>query len=1146
MSQNGLLEQRAAVAVSTTRLAVMIGFAAVFLAVLALYFALNSGTAPARVTGDFLILAAALTAGVSCSKASRRSENARAWSLMAVAAFTWAAGQALWTYFGLINNGTYPFPSMADALFLAYSIPAAAALFSFKRAAGTTKVGWVRSALDASVIAGSVLAISWYTALGPAFSSEGDVLTVLVSVGYPVVDVVITSLVLVLAMRRQPGERLPWMCFGSGLLALTITDSTYVRLTFDGVTGVTGSPLALGWIGAFLLIALAPLLPYSKKPQAERKEFALALELLPYVPILAALVVVAGPHVQELGTFLLVVARITVVLILVRQVLIVIQNITLTTGLEQEVAVRTAELEGLGAIVNSSTDAILSTTPEGVITSWNPGAERQYGYPAVEAIGREGRILLAPGSLDANEEMFKRLRASGDAMNFESEHLRKDGTVIPVSVTVSPILKDGHFRGVAVIARDITLRRAAEDELKAARAAALEASRLKSEFLATMSHEIRTPMNGVVGLTALLLETSLDETQMQYAQGVKGAGEALLALINDILDFSKLEAGKVDLDLRPFDPRLLVEEVAGLLTEQAQAKRLELIAYCEPDLPSRLIGDSGRIRQILLNLASNAVKFTAAGEVAVRIGTETRDAGPGSTAAVYFEVRDTGIGIEPTQHARLFESFSQADASTTRRYGGTGLGLAICRRLTEAMNGEIGMRSVPGQGSTFWFRIPLPVAPPSTGPLPTAGFLTGMRVLVVDDNATNRLVLESQLRGWRLHPEAVADATTALARARDAAEQGEPFDLAVLDLCMPETNGLELARAIKADPTLANIELIMLTSTMQVNGSAIAEAGVREWLMKPVRSSEFYNRLIRLMSTGEQRAPAGRLPAITSAASRERSAASAPSTGLARGRLLVVEDNEVNQLVARSTVAKFGYAVDVVANGVEAVAAIEDTHYDAVLMDCHMPVMDGFEATRIIRSRTGRNSRLPIIAMTAGALDGDRERCLAAGMDDYLSKPVDATELEAVLSRWVPDESTSFVPGKPLAVTGGRADATSAQPRQGLDQGRLAILRDLGPSDGLGLLPAAAEAFRKDVPDRLAALRKAVDDGDGPALARAAHALRGAAANIGAAAAAALCGDLETTGSTGQHDAALELVRRLEAELAQVDTELDHALDVAP
>lgn len=1130
MSQTGLLEHRPAAGRSTAKLGWLIALGAVVMAVLGLYFAANSGTPAAIVAGDFSILVAAILAGRSCAHTARRGGvNARAWTLMSVAAYVWAAGMLVWTYFGLANNHVYPFPSLADALFLAYSVPAAIALFSFKRPGGTTRVGLVRTALDAAVIAGSVLVVSWYTALGPAFSAEGDLLTRLTSMGYPVVDVIITSLVLVLGMRRQPGERLPWLCFGGGLLVLTITDSIYVRLTFEGVAGVTGSPLALGWIGAFLLIALAPLLPYAEKPRPDRKAYALALELLPYVPILVAVVTIAAPHVSEMSPFLLVVARATVACILVRQVLIIIQNLTLTTGLEQEVAARTAELEGLGAIVNSSTDAILSTTPEGIITSWNPGAERQYGYTAEEALGRDARFLLPAGSTAGDDEVFEHLRDSGEAMSFEVEHLRKDGTVIPVSLTVSPIREAGNVRGIAVIARDITLRRAAEQELEAAREAALESSRLKSEFLATMSHEIRTPMNGVVGLTALLLETPLDDTQKQYALGVKGAGEALLALINDILDFSKLEAGKVDLDVRPFDPRMLVEEVAGLLTEPAQAKDLELIAYCEPDVPARLHGDSGRIRQILLNLASNAVKFTATGEVSIHVKVETPDAKPGATAMVFFEVRDTGIGIDPAHHARLFESFSQADASTTRRYGGTGLGLAICRRLTEAMGGEIGLDSVPEEGSRFWFRIPLPVAPPSTDPVPAVGFLAGLRVLVVDDNATNRLVLESQLRGWKLRPEAVPDAKAALARAHEASAAGKPFDLAVLDLCMPDTDGLELARRMKADAGLADIELIMLTSTMQVNAAEIAGAGVREWLMKPVRSSEFYNRLVRLMSTSKHAAPS-MAPAVPVP---EPIPAEPPAPeGPSRGRILVVEDNQVNQLVARATVTKFGYAVDVVADGAEAVAATARSQYAAVLMDCHMPVMDGFEATRVIRNRDGKHSGLPIIAMTAGALDGDRERCLAAGMDDYLSKPVDAAELEAALARWVPDQ-----PPQLLAVTGGRPPS--------VDPDRLAILRDLGPENGLGLLPAAAEAFRKDVPARLAALRESVHNGGGPALAQAAHALKGAAANIGATAVATLCGELEEMGRSGKHDGGPQLVSRLEAELVQVNFELDLALEVA-
>ncbi|WP_314194519.1 response regulator [uncultured Arthrobacter sp.] len=1016
MSQTGLLQHRPAGSRNPVPVTWLAALTVIGLAAFGLFLAANSGAPAALVTGDFTILAASLLAGASCARAARRGDaNARAWTFMSAAAFIWAAGMAVYASFGLANNHVYPFPSLADALFLAYSVPAVVALFAFKRRR-RNHVALYRAVMDAAVIAGSVLVVSWYMVLGPAFDAEGDPLARLTGMGYPVVDLVITSLVLVLAMRRQPGERLPWLCFGGGLLVLAVTDSIYVRLTFEGVTGTTGSPLALGWVLAFLLVALAPLAPYQEGAGPDRTGYTLALELLPYVPLLVAVLLFAGPHLAELNPFLLAVGAAVLVFVTVRQVLIILENITLTSGLEDEVAVRTKELE-------------------------------------------------------------------------------------------------------------------------AAREAAMESSRLKSEFLATMSHEIRTPMNGVVGLTALLLETQLNPTQRQYADGVKGAGEALLALINDILDFSKLEAGKVDLDLRPFDPRVLVEEVAGLLAEPAQVKNVELIAYCEPEVPARLVGDSGRIRQVLLNLASNAVKFTASGEVSIRVTTENPGAAAGSTAAVYFEVRDTGIGIDPSQHGRLFQSFSQADASTTRRYGGTGLGLAICSRLTDAMEGEIGLDSIPGKGSTFWFRLPLPVAPPSTDAVPAAGFLNGLRVLVVDDNATNRLVLESQLRGWRLQPEAVPDAASALVRAREAEAAGEPFDLAVLDFCMPDIDGLELARSMKADAGLADIELIMLTSTMQVNAAEISQAGVREWLMKPVRSSEFYNRLVRLMSTNHPAVPA-------SAPAQAAPAADGPS----RHRILVVEDNEVNQLVARATVSRLGYAVDVVSNGVEALSATAGFRYAAVLMDCHMPVMDGFEATRRIRQRDGMHRRLPIIAMTAGALDGDRERCLAAGMDDYLAKPVDAAALQATLVRWVPEREEAVVPEpvpQPLAVTG---TATSARPAAtpALDQERITMLRELGPEDGRGLLPEAAAAFRRDLPARVDGLQAAVNDSDGPALARAAHALKGSAANIGAAAVAGICAELEGLGRRGTADGGTPLLRRLEEELQRLDAELDTALEVAP
>jgi PAS domain S-box-containing protein len=1063
------------------------------------------------VIGDFSILLAAFTAFLSCALAARgQGQDARAWRGMAAAVLIWTAAQGLWTFFGLALDHVYPFPSPADAGFVGYAVPAAIALFLFPRPR-SSGAALLRTLLDASVIAAAVLYVSWATVLGPVYkAADRDFLGHLTGVAYPIVDVVLASLVLVLTMRSAPEDRFRWLCLGGGLLVLAFTDSTYVKLTFEGVSGLTGTPLAGGWVTAFLLMAMAPLASTAGRRWRDRRSYALGLELLPYVPVMGAALVAPGRLRTETDPFLLVTGLVVLALVIARQIVIILQNITLTRDLESKVADRTAQLEGLAAIVNSTADAIVGKTLDGVITSWNPGAERIYGYRADDVIGRHASSLFIPEHLLAQENAFLIAAGQdGETNTYETERVRGDGSAVPVSVTMSPIRGDNGIHGVATIAQDITERRRTETELREARESAVESSRLKSEFLATMSHEIRTPMNGVVGLTALLLETELDETQRHYAEGVKGAAEALLNLINDILDFSKLEAGKVDLELMEFDPRQLVEEVAALLAEPAQSKGLELIAYCSPDVPARLLGDPGRLRQILLNLANNAVKFTAAGEIAIRVSISGEDA----TGMVRFEVRDTGIGIDAADHSRLFESFSQADASTTRRYGGTGLGLAICQRLTEAMRGQIGLVSAPGQGSTFWFTVPLPAATPDDEAVETPTLLTGLRVLVVDDNATNRLVLESQLASWGMITDSVDGAERAVTRLREEMAAERPYDIAVLDMCMPGTNGLELAHEISTDQELGSVRLVMLTSSMQVTSAELRAAGIGQWLTKPVRSSDFYDRLMRIMAP--ERAPS------------LRPGPPAPGQPLpaTRGRVLVVEDNEVNQLVARSMAARLGYEVDVVTDGAQAVAATAEISYAAVLMDCHMPVMDGFEATREIRRREGGFRRLPIIAMTAGALEEDRDKCMAAGMDAYLTKPVDMERLGELLAEWVPP-----VP------------SPASDPA--LDPERLEVLRGLGPSDGRGLLPDAAEVFRDGVQSSLNSLRRAISDRDGDALEQAAHKLKGAAANIGAIRAAAICGELERGARNAESDSTT-LIARLEAELVLVDTALSAAVDGA-
>ena len=712
--------------------------------------------------------------------------------------------------------------------------------------------------------------------------------------------------------------------------------------------------------------------------------------------------------------------------------------------------------------------------------------EQVTGRSAAEVIGRTEAELLpgrpAAPSHAADLEVIR----TGKTVEYERDTLTAEGA--RSHLTVKFPLRDaaGAVYAVVTMTTDITERKRALEE-------AVEASRSKSEFLANMSHEIRTPLNGVIGMTDLLLQSELTGEQRSYALTAASSGEALLGVIDDILDFSKIEAGKLELDAHDFDLREAVEDTSEMLAPQAHGKGLELTSFVAGDVPAMVRGDRGRLRQVLTNLLSNAIKFTHRGEVAVRLELLERDE---AGAKLRFAVSDTGIGIPKGKLDKLFESFAQADTSTTRRYGGTGLGLAISRQLVQLMGGEIRAESGAGRGSRFSFVVTLPVAEdarPAPRPAPAAE----LKVLAVDDTATNREIVDAYLRSGGHESTAVGSGADALAVLQAAAAAGAPYDVVVLDGQMPGMDGFELAAAILDAPELHTTRLVMLASTGDHRARA-REVGIPTYLTKPVRRERL-------------------LDAVADASRHEEPAAAAPTTAAPGSavRVLIAEDNAVNQLVIEKMLTKRGFAVDIAEDGLEALAKLATGSYAAVFMDCQMPNLDGYTTTGRIREQEGAGERLPVIAMTAHAMKGDRERCLEAGMDDYLAKPLRPEELDEVLARWL-----GYAPAAP---------AVEAL----IDDARMRTFRDDYPD----IVDQLLDLFLDSTPPLLDELREAVGAGDDDALRRTAHKLKGSCQNIGATFMATLCRSIET----GDGDAAAT-VAELDSALALTETAIRQAL----
>ena len=790
----------------------------------------------------------------------------------------------------------------------------------------------------------------------------------------------------------------------------------------------------------------------------------------------------------------------------------------------------------LATIVEQSSEAIWTKDLSGVITSWNAGATAMLGYSQDGAVGRQ----LAIDEPDAARDAVHMSRlAAGERFAYDTKARTESGAQIDLQVAMAPLVNEANeCIGTIAVARDITQNKRAEEALRQARGAAEAANHAKSSFLARMSHEIRTPMNGVLGMTELLLETGLSSVQRKYAETVQTSGKNLLAIINDVLDFSKIEAGKLELEEVDLDLRQSLEDIVDLLAERAHAKGLELACRIPSDLDTYVVGDPLRLGQILTNLAGNAIKFTQKGAVVISI---TQIQKTDAKITMRFEVTDTGQGISLDAQSRIFEEFSQADGSTTRKHGGSGLGLAISRQLVEMMGGILQVKSALGVGSTFFFSSEFVrqkrSSLDSSNEMLT-GSLTGLRTLILESSSVGRGILHSQVCNWGMQLRVAETPEDGIELLHQAAASKQPFDLAVIDLGLSGTDTLELARAIKADQSIASVRLVMLTPVGNHSIiKAARTAGINACLVKPVRQSDLYENLVNVMASDKPHAIDVALSVVD--------IATAPLAG-SRGKILLVEDNLVNQAVALGMLQKMqGYDVVVANNGNEALDDFKQSAFDVILMDCHMPELDGFEATMEIRrlEQASRRKRIPIIALTANAMAQDRQDCLNAGMDDHLAKPLSRLQMQEMLDRWMP----VVAPMQPSAL-GDEARTTGFGMLSGdidvIDKQVLSQLRELQNADNPDLLQRVIRLYLVESPKLIAKMKLAVQQGSRVETERMSHSLKSSSANVGATALARLCSDIHSATRAGDMSLAHSSMLPLELEFVLVQSALAVELEL--